>query len=115
MSAQFADASYSDVLLYAGRRDPAIWTGTYLASHALRLLTTGAPEASDRIEETVRVLHRRWSIAGDRGYLARFSAPADSSAEILATLPPTDAEVIRDVAFEGSLWHWRGRISRDQH
>ncbi|WP_147430959.1 hypothetical protein [Thiocapsa rosea] len=115
MSAQFTDDTYSQVRSYGGRRDPAIWTGAYLAAQALRLQVTGAADAVDQVAETVRVLHRWWRISGDAGYLARFAAPADSSEAILATLPAEDPEVIRDVPYEDALWHWRGRVSRDQY
>ncbi len=115
MSAQFTDDSYTQVKSYGGERDPAIWTGAYLAAQALRLQVTGAADAADQLAETVRVLHRWWRISGDAGYLARFAAPADSSEVILATLPADDPEVIRDVLYEDALWHWRGRVSRDQY
>jgi hypothetical protein len=115
MSAQFTDDTYAQVASYGGERDPAIWTGAYLAAQALRLQATGAADAADQLAETVRVLHRWWRISGDVGYLARFAARADSAEDILATLPAGDPEVIRDVPYEGALWHWRGRVSRDQY
>lgn len=115
MPALFSDDSLSQVQMYTGHRDPAIWTGAYLAAQALRLLETGAADAAARVAETVRVLHRWWRISGDPGYLARFAARADSPAPILATLPATDPEVIRDVDYAGERWHWRGRVSRDQY
>lgn len=115
MSAQFTDDGYTEVASFGNRRDPAIWTGAYLAAQALRLMETGSPEAASRVAETVRVLDRWWRISGDPGYLARFAAPADSPEVILATLPEGDPEVIRDVPLDGGLWHWRGRVSRDQY
>jgi hypothetical protein len=115
MSAQFTDDTYTQVKSYGGERDPAIWTGAYLAAQALRLQMTGAADAADQVAETVRVLHRWWRISGDAGYLARFAAPADSPEAVLATLPAGDPEVIRDVPYEDALWHWRGRVSRDQY
>ncbi|RKT44472.1 hypothetical protein [Thiocapsa rosea] len=115
MSAQFTDQTYSRVQSYGGRRDPAIWTGAYLAAQALRLMDTESEEAARRLAESVRVLDRWWRISGDPGYLARFAAPTDSAAAILATLSADDPEVIRNVSFEGQTWHWRGRVSRDQY
>jgi len=114
-STQFTDASLNQVLAYGGRRDSAIWTGAYLAAESLHFMDTGAPDAARWIRATVETLHRWWHISGDRGYLARYAAPADSSEQILALLPADDPEVHRDVAFEGSTWHWRGNISRDQY
>lgn len=115
MSGQFTDDTYVQVKSYGGERDSAIWTGAYLAAQALRLQVTGDADAADQVAETVRVLHRWWRISGDAGYLARFAAPADSQEAILETLPADDPEVIRDVPYEGALWHWRGRVSRDQY
>jgi hypothetical protein len=115
MSAQFSDAALNDIYIYGGRRDSAIWTGTYLASEALRLMATGAPDAARSLEETVATLDRWWRISGDPGYLARYAAPADSPAQIQTILSADDPEVHRDVPFENSLWHWRGNISRDQY
>jgi hypothetical protein len=115
MAGQFTDSSYTEIALYSGRRDPAIWTGAYLAAQALRLMETGDTDAAAQVAATVRTLHTWWQVSGDAGYLARFAAPADSDAPILATLPEGDAEVIRDVLYEGSRWHWRGHVSRDQY
>ena len=115
MSAQFSDAALNEVVVYGGKRDSAIWTGVYLASEALRFLATGAPDAARSMEETIATLHRWWRISGDPGYLARYAAPADSSAPIQALLSADEPEVHRDVLFEDALWHWRGHISRDQY
>lgn len=115
MGTQFTDDTLSEVLAYSGRRDSAIWTGTYLAAESLRSMTTQAPDAARWIDETLHTLHRWWNIPGDPGYLARYAAPADSPAPIQAILSPTDSEVHRDVPYEGELWHWRGNVSRDQY
>ncbi|NJO56391.1 MAG: hypothetical protein HC834_08735 [Rhodospirillales bacterium] len=64
MSAQFTDDTYAQVKSYGGERDPAIWTGAYLAAQALRLQVTGDADAADQVAETVRVLHRWWRISG---------------------------------------------------
>ncbi len=115
MSVLFADEALTQVSLYSSRRDSAIWTGLYLAAESLRLMTTGAPDAADQLAATLATLHRWWTISGDPGYLARYAAPADSPPPVLAMLPADDDEVQRDVPFENGLWHWRGRVSRDQY
>ena len=115
MPAYFTDASLGQVQGYDGRRDPAIWTGAYLAAQALRLKATGAADARTQVHQTVQVLDRWWRISGDPGYLARFAAPANSPSAILDTLPASDPEVIRNVPFNNQVWHWRGRVSRDQY
>ena len=115
MSVLFDDDALTEVGQYANKRDSAIWTGVYLAAESLRYMSTGAPDAADQIADTLETLHRWWTISGDPGYLARYAAPADSTQQVLAILPADDPEVQRDVAFEGSTWHWRGRVSRDQY
>lgn len=115
MATQFTDDTLSEVLAYSSRRDSAIWTGTYLASEALRFMTTGAPDAARWVDETLQTLHLWWNIPGDPGYLARYAAPADSPAPIQAILSDSEEEVHRDVLYDSELWHWRGNISRDQY
>ncbi len=115
MAATFSDPGYQQVASYVGVRDPAIWTGSYLAAEALRYLATGAPDAKAQLAETLQVLHRWWNIPGDPGYLARFAAPEDSAPEILAALPADDDEVHPNQLYEGAPWRWRGDVSRDQY
>ncbi|EXJ15996.1 hypothetical protein [Imhoffiella purpurea] len=114
-STLFADPALDRVREYGGRRDSAIWTGTYLAAEALHFMATGSPDASRWMRETLGTLHRWWNIPGDPGYLARYAAPADSPQPILNLLPAEDPEVHRNVTYAGSTWHWRGNISRDQY
>jgi hypothetical protein len=115
MAAEFTDETLSAIRSYSGRRDSPIWTGSYLAAEALRFMTTGAPDAERALSETVATLHRWWNISGDRGYLARYAAPADSPEPVLALLNADEPEVHRDVTYENGRWHWRGNISRDQY
>ncbi|MBK1647886.1 hypothetical protein CKO36_04550 [Rhabdochromatium marinum] len=115
MSAIFTDASYQQVASYGGERDVAIWTGSYLAAEALRLMTTGAEDAFHQVVETAATLHRWWNIPGDPGYLARFAAPSSSPPEIKATLPGDDDEVYQNWLYDGVFWDWRGDVSRDQY
>ena len=115
MGALFTDADYSNVALYVGRRDPAIWTGAYLAAQSLRLMETGDLDAAMQVAAAVRTIHTWWRISGDVGYLARFAAPESSDARILAALPTSDPEVIQNVFYENAFWRWRGRVSRDQY
>ncbi|MBU1412534.1 hypothetical protein KKC22_13565, partial [Myxococcota bacterium] len=111
----FSDETFSQVNLWAGTRDSTIWTGTYLAAESLRYLVTGAPDALDQITATLQVLHRWWRISGDRGYLARYAAPAASPADVTAIFAAADPENHRDYWFENAAWNWKGNISRDQY
>lgn len=112
--AKFADATLSTPTLYAGSRDSPIWTGTFLAAKAMEYRVTGAPDALDQVAACVRTLHRWWSIAGDRGMLARYAAPTSVDPVTLALLPVADDEV-HATTWDGAPWRWRGNISRDQY
>jgi hypothetical protein len=115
MATVFTDTRFETVSSYGGERDPAIWTGAYLAAEALRYLSTGAADARSQLAETLRVLHRWWNLPGDPGYLARFAASADSDPAVLSTLPAGDEEVHLGTLYEGQSWNWRGNVSRDQY
>ncbi len=115
MRGYFTDDTFDQIQLYAGTRDSPIWTGIYLGSEALRYAETGSPDALAQARDSVAVLDRWWRISGDRGYLARYAAPANSPAPILAIFDPADTENHRDVSFEGATWHWKGNVSRDQY
>ncbi|HSA33279.1 MAG TPA: hypothetical protein P5077_06085 [bacterium] len=115
---QFSDTTYTQATMHTGRRDSPIWTGTYLAAEAMRSMVTGDPDAAAQIDRTVRVMDRWWRIVGDRGYLARYAAPADSAPEVVAIFdydPGHPYENHKDHWFEGDIWHWKGDISRDQY
>jgi hypothetical protein len=115
MHAQFADANLDALVAYGGERDPAIWTGAYLAAQALRYMTTGSTAARRHMEETVTTLHRWWRIAGDRGYLARYAAPAESISQLPGVFDSNTSEVHLRTSFEGKDWLWRSHVSRDQY
>lgn len=115
MSAFHDDSTLADVIAYGNERDAAIWTGTYLAGESLRYMSDGHPEALERIDETVRILHRWFNISGDPGYLARYVAPVGAAPEVLAIFDSTDPEDHFDVEYEGEHYNWKGHTSRDQY
>lgn len=115
MRGYFSDDTFAQIVAYGGTRDSPIWTGTYLGAESLRFMVTASPDAARQMDETIRALDRWWRISGDKGYLARFAAPANSPSPVGAIFDPADPENHRDVAFEGDTWHWKGRISRDQY
>lgn len=112
---QFSDADFTEALAFSGTRDSPIWTGTYLASEALRYEVTGAPDAAEQMKKTVDVIDLWWHISGDRGYLARYAVPANSPPVLDQIFDPDDPEDHRDFPYQGSTWHWKGDISRDQY
>jgi len=115
MRAWYSDSTYAQVAGYGGTRDAPIWTGIYLAAEALRHEVTGSSDAAEQMEKTVRTLDFWWNISGDPGYLARFVAPASSPEVIEKIFDPAVNENHRDYAYQGSTWHWKGDISRDQY
>jgi hypothetical protein len=103
-------------LVYGGPRDAPIWLGTYLAAESYRYAITGSCEAAEQMERSIRTLDLWWRITGDTGYLARFVAPVGCSQPIQNIFQPsTDAENHQNFLFEGTLWNWKGDISRDQY
>jgi len=115
MRGYFTDDSYEQVVSYGGERDSAIWTGAYLAAQSLRFSVTEAPDAELQMNETIRVLDRWWRISGDKGYLARYAAPASSPQPVIDIFDPAISENHRNVPFESDTWHWKGDVSRDQY
>ena len=115
MRAWFTDDTFTQVVGYGGTRDSPIWTGTHMAAESLRYMVTGSPDAAAQIDETVRVMDRWWRVSGDQGYLARYAAPASSPPDVLSIFDENDIEDHFNFQFEGDLWHWKGRVSRDQY
>lgn len=105
--------TYSDVLLVGGTGDSAIWTGTYLAGEALRLMTTGAADARANVIALVETLHLWFNVAGEPGLLARFAAPVDDHP--LVGMDCGQRRIHCDVLYGGERYDYSGHISRDQY
>ena len=113
--AHFTDASFQQVKSWSSAGDSAIWTGTYLATEAMRALVTGSPDAEAMVNSLVRTLHNWWNISGDVGYLARYAAPTSSDPRVLNMFQPPEDRDHLNVLYKGERWHWRGRVSQDQY
>lgn len=111
----FTDTQYTRVSAYVGTGDSAIWTGSYLAAEALRLMTTGSDEAEASVESLVEAIHRLFEVTGHRGYHARYTAPLDDGdARIRAIYQPDDlSHHVSD--YKGRQYFWNGNTSRDQN
>lgn len=109
-STLFQDTSYTVPVFYTDQGDSAIWTGTYLASEALRAMVTGAPDALQQVERSVNVLHDWLHVTGAPGYLARYAAPVGDDAIV-------DASIIygRLTPYKGRSWRYVDDTSRDQY
>ena len=108
--------SYTDVVSLGGLGDSAIWTGTYLASEAMRLKATGAADARANVVQTVNTLHLWFNVAGDPGMLARFVAPTGAAGPpALSDLQCGNSSSHCNVAYQGAQYDYIGHISRDQY
>ncbi len=114
-----ADTHYSDppALTKIDRHDAgdsALWTGTYLASEAWRLLATGAVDARARVRRLVETLHLWFNVSPSPGILARFVRPAG------VETPPVGIDCAKDthhcnVEYEGKAYDYNCHVSRDQY
>lgn len=116
-NAHYSDPpSYTNVTSLGGVGDSAIWTGTYLAAEALRLMATGAPDARDNVIATVETLHLWFNVAGDPGLLSRFAKPtAESTPFVIGDMNCAIDQVFCGVDYEGTAYDYNGHISRDQY
>jgi hypothetical protein len=115
MNANFTDTSYSQVQLYSGTGDAAIWTGTALAAQAWRLLATGEPDAAQEVATIAAELHHLLTVSGDPGYLARLAVPSSSTTPLEYASRCTDPEWHCNVPVAGTNYDWLGHTSRDQY
>ena len=71
----FTDEGLTEVDRFGGRGDATMWTGTYLASQAVRYMATGDPEAHGEILSTIETLHHHLHVTGKCGFIARYRGP----------------------------------------
>jgi hypothetical protein len=116
-SARYADPPDLTTVSYLdGTGDSAIWTGTYLAAEALRLMETGAPDARANVVGAVETLHLWFNVSGDPGMLARFAKPSAAQVPyVIGDLNCANSSVHCGVPFEGETYDYIGHISRDQY
>ena len=116
-SAHFTDTTYTTIDTMNGLGDASIWTGTYLASQALRLMATGSADARAEILGVVKTLDRAFHVSGEPATLARIVRPAGGNPGF--ALPDLNcansSEVHCNVAYDGSNYDYYGHISRDQY
>ncbi|MGH7330352.1 MAG: hypothetical protein ACREJX_18550, partial [Polyangiaceae bacterium] len=100
-----------------GLGDASIWTGTYLASEALRLMATGSADARAEILSVVKTLDLAFHVSGEPATLARIVRPAGANPGF--SLPDLNcansSEVHCNVAYGGQNYDYYGHISRDQY
>jgi hypothetical protein len=110
----FTDASLAEVARWDDVGDSAMWTGTYLASEALRSLVTGSPDARHNTIALVQTLHTLFAVTASPGYLARFAVREDDDPRIVNLIDLRDWRSHQSVV-DGIPYRWRGDTSRDQY
>ena len=115
VNVRFTDDTRTQVAGYGGWGDSTIWTGTYLASQALRYYVTGSPEARANALRMVDTLIGHLHVTGARGFIARYWGPQTSL--IYQGDEWCDAQErcfrVEEGPFAGDFW-W-GSTSRDQY
>lgn len=98
-----------------GFGDSCIWTGSYLASQALRYYVTCDPDAKSNAIRTVDTLDGYLHVTGADGYIARYWAP-----QTAISYPGDEAcdndggcHRVEKGSYAGDFW-W-GNTSRDQY
>jgi hypothetical protein len=117
-SARYADPpDYTTVAYMDGIGDSAIWTGTYLAAEALRLIETGEPAARANVVAAVQTLHLWFNVSGDPGVLARFAKLSSATVPyVIGDLQDcVSASNHCGVPYDGDSYDYIGHISRDQY
>jgi hypothetical protein len=75
VNAYFSDETRTTPTGYGGFSDSCIWTGTYLASQAMRFQVTDEIEARDNVLAMVATLHGYLHVNGITGFISRYWAP----------------------------------------
>jgi len=113
---KFTNDEREAVDTYHGHGDSCIWTGTYVASQALRYRTTGDPQARANVIRSVQALTRHLDVTGRDGFIARYVGPADDPAHRLEVARCGEEEN-HHLVTEGPFTRdfWVGNTSRDQY
>ncbi|HEX7664991.1 MAG TPA: hypothetical protein VF407_10780, partial [Polyangiaceae bacterium] len=116
-SMHYTDATLATPDAAHGIGDSSIWTGTYLASEALRAMATGSKDAHDEIVRVVKTLDLFFHVSGEPATLSRFVR--ETGANPGYSLPDLDCanttEMHCNVTYMGKQYDALGHISRDQY
>jgi hypothetical protein len=115
-SARYEDATRTTISNMDGIGDSAIWTGTFLASEALRLQATGAADARARVRSLALTMHLWLNVAGEPGMLVRWAKESSTTHPFaIGDLDCTVERVHCGVPYAGKKYDFIGHISRDQY
>lgn len=113
---QFTDDTRATAQWYFDTGDSCIWTGTYLASQALRYHVTGDAQAKANAVKSASSLSRHLHVTGRPGFIARYVGPqsdpkyGDVAAQCLSD---DNTHCVDSGEFAGDFW--KGNTSRDQY
>lgn len=115
-SARYEDAALTKIAAMDGIGDSALWTGTLLASEALRLRATGAADARARVRTLAETMHLWLTVAGEPGMLVRWAkASASQHPFAIGDLDCSVERVHCGIDHAGTKYDFIGHISRDQY
>ena len=115
-SAHYADDALTTIGSMEGIGDSALWTGTLLASEALRLSATGAADARTRVRALAQTMHLWLNVAGEPGMLVRWAKESATQLPFaVGDLDCTNERVHCGIDHGGTKYDFVGHISRDQY
>jgi hypothetical protein len=115
-SAHYSDATLTTIASMEGIGDSALWTGTLLASEALRLRATGSADARARVRMLTETMHLWLNVAGEPGMLVRWAKESGMTLPFaIGDLDCAAERVHCGVDHGGKKYDFVGHISRDQY
>ncbi|MCZ7582582.1 MAG: hypothetical protein M5R36_04195 [Deltaproteobacteria bacterium] len=116
VNVRFTSDARDAVQSYDDLWDSTLWTGTYLASQALRYHVTGEAQAKANAIRAVSALDRTLHVTGRPGFIARYTGPMSDPvygdiAGGCVTNP--DWHCVEDGDFAGDFWF--GDTSHDMY
>jgi hypothetical protein len=115
ITARFTDETRTEIAALHDFGDSTIWTGTYLASQALRYYVTRDPRARDNALRMVDTLSGHLHVTGTPGFIARYRGPQTSIAYQGDDWCDTQESCFHVEQGEYAGDFWWGSTSRDQY
>ncbi|MCK5799461.1 MAG: hypothetical protein KAI47_19855, partial [Deltaproteobacteria bacterium] len=115
----FADTTFNKEESYLGTVDAGEWTGVYLTSEALRLMTTRSPDAERSVKAEAERICQLFDVTSTKtpqpGYMARFWAPLGENPLWDAIYNKPDDVPHRKTTYQGKSVFYIGNTSRDMY
>lgn len=113
---KFTDETQTVVDTYHGHGDSCIWTGTYIASQAMRYHITGEQTAKDTVIRLIHSLTRHLNANGRQGFISRYVGSASNPGhrhQVDNCDLDENCHLIESGEYAGDFWI--GNTSRDQY